>query len=329
MAKPNKRNGNVEITANSNFFFDFIGKKKYTIGFACLVILIGIVFTIINGVRMDIQFVGGTIIKYTYEGALDTDEVQNVVKDTIGQSSTIQLNSDYATSTEKVVISLTGHDSLSSDQEAALDTALKESFPDSALEKYEVSNVDPYIGHEFLQKSLLAVAIAIILTLVYIGYRFRRIGGWSAGIVAVIALIHDVLAAFFTFVIFRIPLDDNFIAVVLTILGYSINATIVIYDRIRENRRYMGKNDSISDVVNKSINQSFTRCVNTNVATLIAIGLVCVFSLVYSIDAITSFALPMMVGIVCGAYSSTFLSGPLWAMWQEKQIAAKKAARAK
>ena len=144
-----------------------------------------------------------------------------------------------------------------------------------------------------------------------------------------IALVHDVLAAFFTFVIFRIPLDDNFIAVVLTILGYSINATIVIYDRIRENRRYMGKNDTISDVVNKSVNQSFTRCINTNIATLIAIGLVCVFALIYNIDAITSFALPMMAGVICGAYSSTFLSGPLWAMWQEKKAAAKKSAHAK
>jgi preprotein translocase subunit SecF len=150
-----------------------------------------------------------------------------------------------------------------------------------------------------------------------VGFRFRRIGGISAAVMALLALLHDILIAYFTFVIFRIPLNDNFVAVVLTILGYSLNDTIVIYDRIRENRTKMDKKSSISDIVNLSLNQSLSRNIITSLCVFIAIGTVAVIAIVTSMESIISFAVPMTVGVIAGFYSSTFLCTPLWALWVE------------
>jgi preprotein translocase SecF subunit len=132
-----------------------------------------------------------------------------------------------------------------------------------------------------------------------------------------IALVHDVLVVFFVFVIFNMPLNDSFIAAALTILGFSINDTIVIYDRIRENKRLFGTKLDVDELVDKSITQSITRSVNTSVATFISIAIVYVFAWIYSIDSIKSFALPMMFGVISGCYSTICLAGPLWVSWQK------------
>ena len=164
------------------------------------------------------------------------------------------------------------------------------------------------------------------------GLRFRKIGGLSAGIMALLALLNDLLVAYFAFVIFRIPLDDNFVAVVLSILGYSLNDTIVIYDRIRENRRIMDKKTPIAEVVNVSLNQSFVRTMNTTICTFIAVATVAVLALATSMDSIVSFAVPMMFGVVSGFYTSTCLCSPIWVAWvehKEKKEAAQKAAKKK
>ena len=163
----------------------------------------------------------------------------------------------------------------------------------------------------------MAIALASIFLVIYVGLRFRKIGGVSAGIMALLALLHDILIAYFIFVIFRIPLNDNFVAVVLTILGYSLNDTIVIYDRIRENRVKMDKKASIGEVVNVSLRQSFGRTLNTSICTFVAIGTVAIIALALSMDSIVSFALPMSFGVISGFYSSTFLCTPVWALWVE------------
>lgn len=118
-------------------------------------------------------------------------------------------------------------------------------------------NVDPTMGKEFFTKCLVAVAFASLLMVVYIAFRFRKIGGWSAGAMCVVALVHDMIWVFAAFLFLRIPLNDNFIAAALTILGYSINNTIVIYDRVRENKRLLGGSTPLDELVNVSINQTF------------------------------------------------------------------------
>ena len=158
----------------------------------------------------------------------------------------------------------------------------------------------------------------VFLTL-YIGIRFRKIGGVSAGIFATFALIHDILIAYLAYVIFQIPLNDNFIAVVLTILGYSINGTIVVYDRIRENERKFGNNMTINEIVNTSVNQTFNRNVFTTLSTLIAVTCIAVVAKINGLDSIISFAFPMAIGLLSGFYSSVLLSSPLWAWWRSKK----------
>ena len=141
----------------------------------------------------------------------------------------------------------------------------------------------------------------------------------AAGVFALLALVHDLLIVYFTFVLFRIPLNDNFVAVMLTILGYSLNDTIVIYDRIRENRRKMDAKTPMSEIVNISIRQSFTRTANTAICTFAAILVVTVVAIVLQMDSILSFALPMLMGIISGFYSSVFLCPPLWAKWVSRK----------
>ena len=133
---------------------------------------------------------------------------------------------------------------------------------------------------------------------------------------AVVALFHDIVMVYGTFIIFRIPINDSFIAVVLTILGYSVNDTIVIYDRIRENKRLYTRSKSIGEIVNISINQTLTRSINTSVATIISMVVVCVVALVMGVESIISFAFPMIIGLICGAYSSICIASPLWVVWQ-------------
>jgi preprotein translocase SecF subunit len=153
--------------------------------------------------------------------------------------------------------------------------------------------------------------------MVYVAFRFKKIGGLSAGAMAVLALVHDVIVAFGVFVIFRIPINDNFIAVVLTILGFSLNDTIVIYDRIRENETLVGKQMGLGELMDLSVNQSFSRSLVTSVNAILAMIVVTVVAMIYSVDTIISFSFPLIIGLISGSYSSICLAGPLWVKWQE------------
>ena len=206
----------------------------------------------------------------------------------------------------------------------ALTDRLISDFPDNSIEQVSIDSVSATMGKDFLIKCLIAVLASFVLMILYITIRFRRIGGLSAGITGVIALFHDVLMVLGTFIIFRLPIDDNFMAVILFILGYSINDTIVIFDRIRENEKLYGKSLDFPQLLNKSVNQTFTRTLNTSISTLIAMISVCVFALIFRVSNILTFAFPMVVGLVAGSYSSLCLTGTIWATWKNRKSAAKK-----
>jgi preprotein translocase SecF subunit len=133
---------------------------------------------------------------------------------------------------------------------------------------------------------------------------------------AIVALFHDVFVVTAVFIIFKIPLNDSFIAAILTIIGFSINDTIVIYDRIRENERLLGKKVPTEELVDLSINQSMMRSINTNLAVFASITVIYIFAQIYDIGSIRGFALPMMFGTISGCYSTICIAGPLWTMWQ-------------
>ena len=163
------------------------------------------------------------------------------------------------------------------------------------------------------------MAIASVFIVIYVTIRFKKISGFSAAITSLIALLHDVLLVFFTFVIFGIPINDGFVAVILTILGYSVNDTIVIYDKLRYNTRLHGNKMTYQEIADLSINECMTRTVNTALMATCAIALVFIFALINGLTSVSNFALPMMVGIISGCYSTLTIPGTLWVSWQESK----------
>ena len=313
------------------FKIDFIGKRKIFDVISCALILVALLVSVIFGVKMDINFTGGAMLTYSYSGDVDADSVVGLVEDTIGQEAEIRLSSDIASGQESMVISLSGTDGLTVEQEQQVTAALQEAYPDNGIESVEISNVNAIMGREFFAKCLVAVGFSAVLMIIYIAIRFKRISGWSAGVTAVIALLHDVAMVYATFVIFRMPLDDNFIAVALTILGYSINDTIVVYDRVRENKRIYGKSLNTAELMNKSLNQSLSRSIHTSVTTIMAMTIVLIISIIFGIESIFTFAFPMIIGMISGVYSTLCISSSLWVDWQnhkEKRTGHKKAVTA-
>ena len=300
--------------------YNILGNRKIFLIIAAAVLLIGLLFNLIFGTKLDISFKGGTLLTYSYTGEIDADAVKDFASDTVGKDFSVNLS----TSADMTIIKLTLADNLTLEESTKLQTALTEQFKANELTDKGSNTLPPTMGKMFFVKCLVAIALAAVLLLVYIAFRFRKIGGWSAAVVAILALIHDMLVSYFAFIIFRIPLDANFVAVELTILGYSLNGTIVIFDRIRENRRIMDKKATISEVVNTSINQTMTRSINTTITTFLAVSVIGVIALIVNLDSLISLALPMAIGILAGFYSSTFLSCSCWALWMEKRLAAGK-----
>ena len=305
-----------------NYNFDFIKNKKIFFAISLSIILIGTICNVIFGTELDIEFTGGAILKYSYTGDVDENALKTLIQNATEKNVSIQINENVKSAStsevkNNVSVEFSGNDSLTLDQQKEITNGLSETFPDNNFELIESSSVNPSMGRTFLLKCIVAVAIAAVLMVIYVAFRFRKISGLSAGVMALVALLHDVIMVYFTFIIFRIPLDDNFIAVVLMILGYSLNDTIVIYDRIRENKSKLPAQTPISDIVNKSINQTLGRTINTSITTTLAIGTVLVVAIIFNLSSVVHFALPMMIGIISGCYSTISIAGPLWVMWQE------------
>jgi len=301
---------------------NFIGNRKiyYIIAAVCMAAIC--LFAVIFGVPMDIQFKGGSMITYSYTGEISVDEVSAVAQSVVGNSN-VQESEDVATGIKSVVITVAEAEGITTEKHEALTAAMIEAFPENEVKVEETDNVDASMGKEFFAKCLVAMAFACVLMVIYVAIRFRKIGGWSAGTMCVLALVHDMIWVFGAFLFARIPLNDNFIAAALTILGYSINNTIVIYDRIRENKRIMGGNTPLAELVNVSVNQTLSRSVMTTVAVVLSLLCVLVVALLNGLESIISFAYPMLVGMVAGLFSSVCLAPALWVSWKEKM--AKKA----
>ena len=298
---------------------DFIKHTKVYFTIAIVLVAIALGMTAVFGVNLDIQFKGGSIITFGYEGELNQSNFEQTVESVMGVKVDIQHQEDVSTGATSYVVTSTVNQSMEVEEQEKLISSLEQAYPDNAISVLSINNVDATIGQEFFLKCLVAIALAFVLMIIYVAFRFRKIGGWSAGVMAVIALMNDVMMVYATFVIAGIPINDNFIAVVLTILGYSLNDTIVIYDRVRENQKRQKQVD-YAGLYNQSMNQTFTRSVNTSVATALVLVVVCVFAAIYHVDSIFTFALPMMIGVIYGAYSSICISGPLWVMWQNHKL---------
>lgn len=265
-----------------------------------LVIILGVIFAIMSGVNLGIDFTGGTMIQY------DLNE-QVEVKEIIDTIASFELEPEVVHSgDEKEEIIIRTKASLSNSKRIKISNALKEEYNAEFLGAEQFS---PSVGGEIQEKALLSVLIAAVGMLIYITFRFQMVYGISA----VLALIHDVLIVLAIYSIFNIPINSSFIAAILTIVGYSINDTIVVFDRVRENVRRM-KRASNFEIANTSVNQTILRSLFTSLTTLIVI-----FSLfIFGTPAIKEFAIPLLAGVVAGTYSSIFIASPTWALLKTK-----------
>ncbi|MBQ1535057.1 MAG: protein translocase subunit SecF [Ruminococcus sp.] len=290
-------------------------KRKIFYAISCLLIVTFAVLTIAIKLNVAIEFKGGTILTYSYTGDLKSEDIEKTVGDTVSDKCTITLGEDTSSKSKTIKIQFSSKEGISDDKQNSIKTALTEKYKDNEVKLLESTDVAASNGLDFFLKCLVACAFAAVITIIYIGFRFRKIGGISAGVFSVVALIHDMCMVYGCFVICRFDINANFMAVLLTILGYSINATIIIYDRIRENEKLVGSKYELDQLVNLSITQTMGRSIHTTVTTVLAMATVCVVCLIAGVSSIISFAFPLIIGMIAGVYSSNCIAPTLWVMW--------------
>ncbi len=299
-------------------FTDFFSKRRIYLSISLIIIIIGVVMSFVNGVNLDIQFKGGSLIKYNYTGEVDPDRAASITSDITGRVVSAQTTTNLNTNEKQLVINIAGDYGLDVKEQEKMDQALKAEFPDADLNLSESSMVEPFFGRKFLTNGIKAIALGAVAILAYVWFRFRRIGGLSAGFMALIAICIDLLVVYTVYILFGLPIGDSFVAVFLTIIGYSINDTIVVYDRIRENFK-LHRGESIETITNLSITQTLGRTINTSVAVFLSVALVFITAAINGIESVQSFALPMAIGVLSGCYTSICLAGPLWVGLNKKR----------
>ena len=287
--------------------------KRYKIFFAITItfLIIGLGSMIFKGFNMGIDFTGGSIMDLQFNKAVSVAEVRDVLKERDLGNAIIQLESDDSAATSaKGVLIRTGV--ISDEQRQQVMTDLKSKLGDFAIQRVE--NVGATIGGELIQQAVLAIVLSWVLMIAYITIRFE----FRFAIAAIIALIIDVTVTLSYFSLFHVEMDSSFVAALLTVVGYSVNGTIVIFDRIRENLKIHRRSESMTEMVDNSIWQTMGRSIYTVGTSLFAV--VSIF--IWGGDTIRNFAFAMLVGFSSGAYTSTLLAGPLW-MLLRKQIPGK------
>lgn len=309
---------------NEQKIYNFCGNRKLVASIAVIFVLLALIGTLIMKVDVAIEFKGGTIITYNYVGDINTKDVEKVISDTLNLNAKVGAGENLSTGENNITVEFTSKEGLSAERQNQLSNALNEKFADNKLEILDSNDVNPTTGKEFFLKCLVAVLFAALLIIVYVALRFKKIGGWPAGVCSVIALFHDMLVVYVAFIFCGFEINSNFMAVILTILGYSINNTIVIYDRIRENKSLMPK-ASLREITNAGCTQSLTRSVRTTITTLGTMLIVSIVVFASGYTSLLSFSVPLIFGLISGAYSSLFVSTTVWVAWLEKAEAKKKA----
>lgn len=310
--------------------FDIVKHKTIFLTIALVAVLASVASLIFRGFNLDTDFAGGMAITYRVGSDFTVSDVQEIVDKALGND---QSPSSVQQSGEEVIIKFGFDNNLTTDEErsdfsmekvSAITAALQEKYgaptednQDSGVILKNQDIVSPSTGRDLARSALYMSLLACVAILLYVTFRFE----FTSGVVAIVALVHDVVLLLGIYSITQMSVDTNFIAAILTVLGYSINNTIVIMDRIRENTRHARK-ETYGEIANASIVQTMTRSVNTTVTTLLTIGMVYIMG----VPSIRAFSLPIIIGIVVGFYSSVFVSGPLWAMWRDSAVKGKKQA---
>ena len=289
---------------------------KYAIA-PIIILVLGIVMYIVNGgFNFDVEFLGGSRMQIELNSEFDNDEIAKLIEDATGASAKVQKSGTSAT---QAIIKVQATEDADATKIGVMN-ALKDKFGIGDEQLISSSTASASFGMEVQRKALMYTLLAIICILIYIAIRFE----WRSAVMAVVALAINVLVMAAVYAVTSIPVNTTFIAAMLTVIGYSINNTIVIFDRIREEMKGRRKGSTITDVVNKSIKETLGRTINSTVTTLITIVLIYIMG----VSAIKEFALPLIVGIIAGAYTSIFIASSFWAIWKESEIKARAEAAA-
>ncbi|MEW6243901.1 MAG: protein translocase subunit SecF [Bacillota bacterium] len=291
---------------------DFFGMRKYWFGFSAAVILLGLIFLVMpgKGLRLGIDFTGGTILDLTFDEPVTVASVRSALEPLGLGKSVIQTSPDGRA---VIIRTSTITEEMKRDVRKALEAEL------GSYQVERIEEVQGVISRELTRKAFLALGIAFLGMIVYITLRFE----FKFAVTAIVALLHDVAITVGIFSIIGVEVESNFVAAILTIVGYSINDTIVVYDRIRENLKVRRK-ESLASLVNDSISQTLRRSINTSLTTLLAVGAIYVFGGKTTRD----FGLALVIGILSGTYSSIFIASPLWVLWKTREEKLRKLAKA-
>jgi len=286
-----------------------IQNRKYFISVSIAVLLIGIIVMVINSVSgrgafyYDVDFTGGTSFQIDIGQAFNNDDISKIISDVTGQDAP---QIQKVTGTNEVMIKMR---SVDQDTRGKLIQAITDKYNITA-DAFTYSDISATISADMQKSAVLAVVCACAAMLIYISFRFRNVRMGSA---AILSLLHDAFIMIVFYAILRIPINYSFIAAVLTILGYSVNATIVIFDRVRENRTLM-RRTPLMELINTSITQTMRR----SIFTLVTVFIVLLILYILGAASIREFALPIMIGVVAGGYSSIFLAGSFLYMFSAK-----------
>ncbi|RMH68827.1 MAG: protein translocase subunit SecF [Gemmatimonadetes bacterium] len=307
----------MEIFTNTNV--DFIGKRKVAFIVSLVIISLGIISLIVHGgPRLSIDFEGGLQLQFRFEKPVDIAEIRRILAETGHPSAEIQM---FGAETE-VLIRIKGTEGTTETEEGKnplvheIQEAFAEAFPDNPAIIDRQEQVGPKVGQELKGQALLAILYSMIGIILYIWWRFE----FKFGAAAVIALFHDVVITIGVFSLIDHEISLTIIAALLTIVGYSLNDTIVVFDRIRENLRNMRRKE-YSEIINASINQTLSRTLLTSGTTF----LVVLSLIILGGSVIQDFGIALLVGIVVGTYSSIFVASPMLVEWQARQEANQKA----
>ncbi len=282
--------------------FDIIGKRKIWYAISSLLIIASLFFMVTRGFNMGIDFTGGTIMDLRFEKAVNINDVRAVLNEYNLSNSTIQLSGESSSSTESENVMIRTVD-LEEQERKEVMAGLTDKL--GAYQVLREEKVGATMGTELIMNAIYATIISWLLIIAYVSYRFE----FKFGISAVLGLAHNVIIVLGAFALTQRQIDSSFVAALLTIIGYSINDTIVIFDRIRENLKlHFRKNGDIVELVNTSIYQTMTRSIYTVSTVLFA-----TFALYFfGGDTTKDFAFALLIGSFCGAYTSIFIASPLW-----------------
>ncbi|WP_378955621.1 protein translocase subunit SecF [Pelosinus sp. sgz500959] len=285
--------------------FDIIGKKKWFFLFSILVIVPGLISMVLQGFNLGIDFTGGTLMDLKFARPVTVTEVRGALQEYKLENSTIQLAaSGQSESSENVFIRT---HVLSDDERRSVLAGMEKSL--GSFDTLRVEKVGAVIGSELTKNAIIAVIVSWFFMIAYITYRFE----FKFAVSGIIAIAHDILIVVGMFSLLQKEIDASFIAAILTIVGYSINDTIVIFDRIRENLKTHSKAEPFNQLVNRSIWQTMTRSIYTVLTVIFATAALYIFGG----ETTKNFSLALLIGFTSGAYSSIFNASPIWVTWKE------------